>query len=188
MLSGHATLKHAIDALERPTKIVTKFFLKEEIDNDKFVSEVARTVRMTRGDREDRDKKVFRADLPATFYNQIDVPLLIQQLTHGDSDPESTKDFKLILSNLLLSLSPLTHKMKTIQNMNESNKLHLLFWSRKDSHAIGATITLRSNKEPSGEYWDKFGQIEIVKQSSTKFYTGIAVKLQGMEFQEFLSV
>ncbi|MDP1624298.1 MAG: response regulator [bacterium] len=188
MLSGHATTKHAIDALERPTKIVTKFFLKEEIDNDKFISEVARTVRMTEGDRESRDEKIFRTDLPATFYNHVDIPLLIQQLMKKDADQETAKDFKLIFYNLLLPALPLAYKkVENIQNGGGNNEVYLLFWSRKDFHAIGLTITLASTKEPSSEYWDRFGQTEIIKRSSSKFYKGIAVKLRDMEFQDFLS-
>jgi hypothetical protein len=70
---------------------------------------------------------------------------------------------------------------------NENNKLHLLLWSRKTSQAIGVTITLRSNKEPTGKFWQKFGQKEMITHSSTKLYTGVAVKLQDMKFQEFLS-
>lgn len=187
MLSGHATTKHAIDALERPTKIVTKFFLKEEIDNNKFISEVARTVRMTIGDREGRDEKIFRTDLPATFYNHVDIPLLIQKLMNRDADQETTKDFKLIFYNLLLSTFPLAYKVENIRNGEDDNEVHLLFWSRKDFQAIGLTITLVSTKESSSEYWDRFGQAEIIKRSSTKFYKGVTVKLRDMEFQGFLS-
>ena len=187
MLSGHATTKHAINALERPTKIVTKFFLKEEIDNDEFISEIARAVRITNGERDDRDEKTFRLDLPAIFYDRIDISSLIQQLTPTNANPEFEKDFKATLRNLLLSVSPLAHMVKTIKDMNEKDKLHLLFWSRKYSQAVGVTIGLRSEKEPSGDFWNQFGRTEIIQQSSTKIYAGIAIRLQDMKFQEFLS-
>lgn len=187
MLSGHATTKHAINALERPIKIVTKFFLKEEIDNDEFVSEVGRAVRITKGERDDRDTKTFRIDLSAIFYDLLDIPSLIQNLKHTNPDLESEKDFKAVLRNLLLSVSPLTYTVKTIKDMNEKDKLHLLLWSRKNAQAVGVTITLQQGKEPSGDYWDQYGKTEIIKRSSSKYYTGIAMMLQDMQFQEFLS-
>jgi len=186
MLSGHATKELAIDALTRPSHIVLNFFLKEKLDVNRLIEEVARAVRTTQAERP------MRADLPPSFLKAINLSDFVASLTL-EADPSVSKDLKLLLRNLMLNMPPIAEKAKVDVEPTAGARgsgLHILCWSRRLAKALGVSVGQTETIEilRIGERWQNVGPAEEISHWSTQYFGGTVFDLPTISFDRFLSI
>lgn len=186
MLSGHGTKDQIITALTKPQRFVTMYFEKVGLDKDKFVTEIALAVRTTQDEREARERVGTTSYLSQSFLDSIRAEGIVVHLVPDTEPWDAKKDLGLLLRQLLLGMSPLAQEVC----MRIDSLVHILCWSRRLVSAFDIVVGRRgdvANIQPDQSSFPE-ATFQRTTEWSTRFFDGVAFRLEGVSYRRFVEV
>ena len=190
MLSGHGTMDLAIKALTQPSGMVINFFRKDKLDANRFLEEIARAIRASQAEREDRNRARTARFLPSTLLESLRVDNLIAHLAPQGDLWDIRKDIGVILRQLLLNVLPLASEVRISLkrgSTSSENVVHILCWSRQLICALDVSIGRRGAMASLQSRGTLFGEASAEKLTewSTRYFDGVVFQLKDVSFDHF---